>query len=208
MAKTTFKTFKAAADKWYTTACEVRDNSHPLAVAGFGLFQQEYNTEALNYLLGKIISVRGFNVDAFVKYVFYCTGGHTGYDEKEGMPLVDPDQSFLRYDVNNHTFKVKKIVLSATEKALPDDELTLAVAAKQEAREQIMQDCVQKAKSIKWWELAPKTPANPYSIKSLFSAVRKANDNTDKLTAPERKLVAAMLETASVQGFGEQVGLQ
>lgn len=203
----TFKAFKTAADKWFVSAAKVRDESHKLAVASFELFAQEYNTEALNYLLGRVVELRNFNSDAFVKYVFYCTGGHVGYDEKEGMPIVNPDKSFLRYDTKNHVFKVRKVVLSKEEAALPDDERELVKAAKQEEREKLMQSCVQKSKSLKWWELAPKMPANPYSIKSLYSALKKASQNTDLMPDNERKLVEALMNTASIQGFGEMVGL-
>lgn len=208
MARLTFKAFKDKADKWYVSAVEVRDASHPLAVAAMGLMTQDFNTEALSYLLGRINAVRAFDTDAFVQWVFYCTGGHVGFDTDKGMPVIDPAKSFIRLDTKDGVrFKLKKVKTPRVD-GMSEDDYALAKASAQAEREEAIKAAPQKAKGIKWWELSPEKPANPYAIKSLYSAIKKAGNNTDLLTAEERNVVEAILNTCAVQGVGEYVGIE
>lgn len=204
----TFKLFKDKADKWYATAVEVRDQSDPLAQMAIKLMTQDFNTEAITYLLGRIASVRAFDTDAFVQWVFYCTGGHIGFDNEKGMPIIDPAKSFLRLDQKDGIkFKLRKVKVKRAE-GISDDDYALAKASAQEERTQLVKDSVQKAKGIKWWELSPERPQNPYAIKSLFAAIKKAANNTDVMTKEERGVVEAILNTCQIQGVGEAVGIE
>lgn len=173
----TYKQFKGWLIHWTRKAVDVRDESQRLAQAAVEIFSQHRNANGFTDMLLTLNTIKGFNTKAFMDWVFFVTGGDTGETAK-GLPIIDPEKSCLTWDMEKKVFHMN-------DNAMPDAETMRALA------------------NFKWYDFAPKSIPNPYEIKSLISAIKKADKSRSILSADDTALVDAIMRVAADKGYAE-----
>lgn len=179
---------------WRRSATTVRNRSGELLVR-FAGYLKDGNVAGLNALTQTVCEVRGFNVDALVRFILFHTGG--GNMQGENIVFM-PERSVLRYNVKEVSWSINKVDLTKEEreKCADKEAEKAARAEKVEAQQNILKSAAQRMGKGEWWLFAPEKPANPYNFKSLVSALKKAKENADNLPAEQAKAVAELLAVA------------
>lgn len=181
---------------WKQSATKARNRSGELLVR-FAGYLQDGNTTSLTELTRAICEVRGYNVDAFVQFVLYHTGGD------DGATYV-PERSVLRYNAHDVSWSIKRVDLSKEQREACNGDKDAEKAARAElveTQQAILARVQARMGKGEWWTLAPEKPKNPYNFKSLLSALKKARENRDDLTPDQRAALDEMVSAAENHGL-------
>lgn len=189
----------SAADRkdlaaWKASATKVRNRSGELLVR-FAGYLKDGNTAGLNAMTQAVSEVRGFHVDAFVRYILAKSGGEY---MTEGHVFYAPEKSVLKYNADEQTWSIKKVDLTEEErKACASEEERKAARAKKVAAQQALLAAIPAKMGVgDWWTYAPEKAKNPYKFSSLVSALKRAKENAADLTTAEGKALTALLQVA------------
>lgn len=198
----TMSTMSAADRKdltaWKASATKARNRSGELLVR-FAGYLKDGNTSALTELTRAICEVRGYSVDAFVQFVLYHTGGDDGLS-------YAPERSVLRYNVQDISWSIRRVDLSKEQREACNGDKDAEKAARAElveAQQTILARAQARMGKGEWWIFAPEKPKSPYNVKSLISALKRANENRDDLTTEQRAALDEMLLAAEKHGMFE-----
>lgn len=177
----------------YTRACtgknSEREQLHNLLCRASDLFAKDWNTEGFTSIIHAENAIRANRQAPVLQWIYLATCGAVMVSNPDGQGnslQMQGDNGLVVFSAKEQVFKVRKL-----SGVLTQEERTKAQAK----RVQALADAGKTAKQTPWYSLTPAKANLPYKFSSFLSALSKAIDNADALTAKENLFIRDIMTT-------------